>query len=78
MDLHTLRSPEIWDFNWKLDKWFLYMDIEKNFNAVRSKEGVSCLCIFVYLGRTKHKEIDIHFCHAQKHVTKRMWYEYHS
>ena len=32
----------------------------------------------VHLDGAKYNEIYIHFCHAQKHVTNRIWYEYHS
>ena len=37
--------------------------------------GNLLLVHFVHLDNTKCNKINMHFCHAQKYVTNRIWYE---
>ena len=57
-------------------KFFIKMG-QKNSNTLRPMDRISYF-ILVYLDCTKYNEINIHFSHAQKHVTNRIWHEYHS
>ena len=49
----------------------MYRNSKTISDVLQHKDGISCLCIFVYLDYTKNNEIIIHFCHAQKYVPSR-------
>ena len=59
-------------------KQSVYEGAQNNSNTLRLMDGISCQCILVYLVWAKYYEININFCYAQKHVSNRTEYEYHS
>ena len=51
------------------------MSTKKNSNALKSTDGIFFQFILLYFDCTKYNEIKIHFRHAQKDVTNKMWFE---
>ena len=44
---------------------------QKNLKIFKSMNGISFLCILVYLDCTKYDEMNMNFLHGQNHVTNR-------
>ena len=46
----------------------VYRGTQKHSNTVWPMDGISYKWILVYFDCTKYNEINIHFCHGEKHV----------
>ena len=75
--LHLYPEDATCNILWILIKLSVHRGTQNNYNTLRPTDVISCYFILVYLDCIKYNEINVHFCHTQKHVINRMVYEYH-